>query len=62
MTIHIVDDAPDIYLTREQYNQLLAEYQKAFQFFSGTPPTFEHWVAQRGSQCFTNPILSSGTL
>lgn len=47
MTIHIIDDSPDVYLTPDQYARYLAEYQQAFMFYSGVPPTFESWVRRR---------------
>ena len=57
MTIHIVDEKPDIYLTRDQYDRLLAEYNQAFMFYSGTPPSFESWVRSKQQQ----RIVSNGT-
>jgi hypothetical protein len=57
MTIHIIDEQPDIYLTREQYHRLMQEYQKAFQFYSGIVPTFEDWVRHGKTQV----TLSNGT-
>lgn len=47
MTIHIIDESPDIYLTQSEYSRLIAEYQQTFMFYSGTPPTFESWVRQK---------------
>lgn len=47
MTIHIIDESPDVYLTQSEYNRLLSEYQQAFMFYSGAPPTFESWVRQK---------------
>lgn len=48
MAIKIIEDEqPDIYLTREERNQLMGEYQRAYQHFCGTPPTFETFVKQR---------------
>lgn len=57
MTIHIVDEQPDIYLTREQYERLQYEYQQAFTHYSGPVPSFETWVRQRQVQ----PSISNGT-
>jgi hypothetical protein len=48
MAIKIIEDQiPDIYLTASEHAKLLKEYNNAFMFYSGTPPTFEHWVAAR---------------
>lgn len=47
MAIKITDEGPDIALTQDEYNQLMAEYQQSYMFYSGTPPTFEHWVRMK---------------
>ncbi len=47
MAIIIQKPASDLYLTQDEYNRLLAKYQQAFQFYSGTPPTFETWAKQQ---------------
>lgn len=47
MAIKIIEDGPDITLTRSEYNRLYAEYSKAFMLYAGTPPTFEEWVRER---------------
>lgn len=47
MTIRIVEDGPDITLTRSQHNRLRQEYEKAFQMFIGHLPTFEEYVRSR---------------
>jgi hypothetical protein len=44
----IEDEGPDIFLTADEYARLKDEYQKAFMFYAGSPPTFEQWVRQRG--------------
>jgi hypothetical protein len=51
MAIKIVDEQPgsgDVFLTANEHARLQAEYQKAFMFYAGVPPTFESWV--RGKQ------------
>lgn len=47
MAIIIQKPTSDLYLTQNEYNRLLAKYQQAFQFYSGTPPTFETWAKQQ---------------
>lgn len=50
MAIRIIDENPgsDVYLTANDHARLQSEYQRAFMFYSGVPPTFESWV--RGKQ------------
>lgn len=57
MAIKIIDEGPDIHLTASEHARLLDEYQKAFMFYAGTPPTFESWV--RGRQQTT--VLTQGS-
>jgi hypothetical protein len=49
MAIRIVDENPgsDVYLTANEHARLLGEYEKAFMFYAGVPPTFESWVRER---------------
>jgi len=53
MAIKIIDQ-PDIHMTASEHQRLLAEYQRAFSFYAGTPPAFEDWVRSRS--------LKEGTL
>lgn len=46
MSIHIIDNAPDIYLTRDEHEHLQREYQQ-FVMFNADPPTFEGFVRMR---------------
>lgn len=46
MAIEIINEKP-LQLTREQYERLNQEYQKAFMFYSGTVPSFETWARQK---------------
>lgn len=46
MSVKIIPD-PDVFLTESEYARLLDEYNRAFSFYAGTPPTFASWVAQR---------------
>lgn len=50
MTIRIIDETPDVYLTQDQYNRFLAEYQQAYMFYAGTPPTLESYIRRRQSE------------
>lgn len=43
MSIQIIKERP-IRLTEGELHRLRAEYQQAYSFYSGTPPTFEEWV------------------
>lgn len=57
MTIHIIDDSPDIYLSRGDYARYRQEYERAMMFYAGPHITFEEWVRQR----MTHVTLSNGT-
>jgi len=47
MSIKIVEDGPEVVLTRSEHTRLQHEYQKAFMMYSGPVPTFEEFVRQR---------------
>jgi sulfur relay (sulfurtransferase) DsrC/TusE family protein len=49
MAVKIIEE-PDIYLTPEEHNQLMGEYQRAYMHYFGTPPTFETFVKNRKAQ------------
>jgi len=49
MAIHVIDD-PDVYLTQSELARYRAEYNQAFSFYAGPPPSFNSWVAQRKAQ------------
>lgn len=57
MAIKIVE-GPTIELTAEEYNRYSAEYEKAFMFYSGVPPTFEEWVRQKKSVNESKQLLN----
>ena len=61
MTIRIIEDGPEIAMTRSEHNRLMAEYAEAFMFYAGTPPTFEDWVRQRGTGTVTTTIVLGST-
>lgn len=45
MAIEIIEPVePTVKLTSEEYAKYHREYQDAFMFYSGMPPTFEQWV------------------
>ncbi len=48
----IVIDKPekDLHLSQDEYNRLLDEYERAYMFYSGTPPTFETWAARKQAE------------
>lgn len=58
MTIRIIADGPDITLTESEYARLQLEYEKAFMYYSGVPPTFEEWV--RGQKKFVVENAKAG--
>lgn len=50
MAIKIVEDGPELTLTRSEHSRLLDEYQRQYMFYAGIVPTFEEWVrAKKGS-------------
>lgn len=57
MAIKIIDESPDIHLTRSEYNRLRHEYDQAMQYYAGPRIDFEDWVAQRAGKHF----LTNGT-
>jgi hypothetical protein len=46
VAIKILDD-PDITLTASEHARWLDLYRQAFMHFTGTPPTFNAWVAKQ---------------
>ena len=57
MAVKIIEDeGPDIYLTGAEYARLMDEYQQAFMFYAGTPPTFEQWVKSKGTSRWTSTV------
>lgn len=46
MAIRIIDDQPDIHLTRAEYDRLLREWQ-ASQAMTAMPQEFEAWIRAR---------------
>jgi hypothetical protein len=46
MAVKIIPD-PDVYLTPSEHGRYLDEYRRCFSFYSGTPPSFNAWVARR---------------
>lgn len=44
MAVHIIDEKPDLFLTRAQHAELQEAYAQAYQFYAGTPPDFETWA------------------
>lgn len=59
----IVIDKPekDLHLTQDEYNRLLAEYQQAYMFYSGTPPTFETWAKNKKAELHNVKLTSPPT-
>jgi hypothetical protein len=47
MTIKIVEDGPDVTVTRSDYNRFAQEHRKAFQMYVGPIPTLEQYIRQR---------------
>jgi len=47
MGIKIVEDGPDITLTRSEHTRFMQEYQRAYQLYAGPVPTFEEFVRNR---------------
>jgi hypothetical protein len=47
MAIRIKDQKPDVYVTESELRRYKDEYQKAFMFYSGTPPTLEEFIRQQ---------------
>lgn len=43
MAIKIIDEKPDVYITTEEYNRYMQEYQQ-FTMLHSLPPTFEDFV------------------
>ena len=58
MSIKIIPDGPEITLTESEYARLQAEYNQAFMFYAGIPPTFEEWVRQH--KTVTENVLIQG--
>jgi hypothetical protein len=56
MAIKIIDE-PDISLTRAEFDSLRAQYNKAFRYFAGHPPSFETWVRDKLNQRFIDGML-----
>ena len=46
MAIRIIDDQPDVVLTRAEHDRLQQEYQQNMMFMVN-PPSFEEWVRSR---------------
>lgn len=46
MPIKIIEK-PNIYLTREEYDQLFYEYQRSFTHYAGPIPSFETWLIRK---------------
>lgn len=46
MSIHITK-TPDVHISASEYQRLLAEYERSFMFYAGTPPDFEEWAIAR---------------
>ena len=46
MSIHIIK-TPDVHISASEYRRLLAEYERNFMFYGGTPPCFEEWAIAR---------------
>lgn len=49
MAIKIIDEKPDIYLTRAEHDRLQQEYRQ-FCMFHSAPPSFEEYVRQYGKR------------
>lgn len=56
MSIKIIDDQPDIYLTQAEYDRLMYEYRHAFTHYAGPIPSFENWVRGRQRSTVTNAV------
>lgn len=46
MTIKIRPE-PDVYVTASALAEYRREYQQAYKFYAGTPPTLNEYIAQR---------------
>jgi L-amino acid N-acyltransferase YncA len=47
MAIRIKDQKPDVVVTESELRRYRDEYQKAFMFYSGTPPTLEEFIRRQ---------------
>lgn len=43
----IVDKKPDVHVTESELRRYRDEYQKAYMFYAGTPPTLEDFIRRR---------------
>jgi hypothetical protein len=46
MSIKIVDEKPDVYLTQAERDRLMHLYSKAYTHYAGPPVSFEEFVRQ----------------
>lgn len=46
MPIHVTK-TPDVHISPTEYRRLRADYERAFSFYSGTPPDFEEWAISK---------------
>ena len=42
-----VRDEPDVFVTASELARYKSEYQKAFMFYAGTPPTLNQFIADQ---------------
>lgn len=47
MAIKIVEDGPDITVSRSEFNRFSQDYRKAFQMYAGAVPTLEEYIRGR---------------
>ena len=46
MTIKIIEQ-PDVHVTESELARYIDEYQQAYMFFAGTPPTIEEFIRRK---------------
>lgn len=47
MAIKISDEKPDVVVTESELRRYKDEYQKAFMFYAGTPPSLEEFIRRQ---------------
>jgi len=47
MAIKVTDSEPDVHVTADELRRYQDEYQKAFMFYAGTPPSLESYIRDK---------------